>query len=225
MTSEDSAGYSYIDAAPAHTDAYLVDPVRELLAEIGWAPGTKRVFDLGCGNGATAATLATAGYEMTGVDPSVEGIRIARAHHPKLKLELGSAYDDLARTYGRFPAVISLEVVEHVYFPRTYANCIFDLLEPGGTALISTPFHGYWKNLTLAMTGKMDAHFTALWDHGHIKFWSRRTLELLLETSRKYKLNGLEQRIAQRLAERGEGGADVVLLFLDSISSAMNVAL
>jgi 2-polyprenyl-6-hydroxyphenyl methylase/3-demethylubiquinone-9 3-methyltransferase len=27
----------------------------------------------------------------------------------------------------------------------------------------------------------MDAHFTALWDYGHIKFWSRRTLAVLLE--------------------------------------------
>jgi len=27
----------------------------------------------------------------------------------------------------------------------------------------------------------MDNHFTALWDHGHIKFWSFRTLRILLE--------------------------------------------
>ena len=27
----------------------------------------------------------------------------------------------------------------------------------------------------------MDSHFTALWDGGHIKFWSRRTLSLLLD--------------------------------------------
>lgn len=27
---------------------------------------------------------------------------------------------------------------------------------------------------------QLDAHFTALWDHGHIKFWSRRTLGALL---------------------------------------------
>ena len=34
----------------------------------------------------------------------------------------------------------------------------------------------------MALTGKMDAHFTALWDHGHIKFWSMHTLgELLRE--------------------------------------------
>ncbi len=36
--------------------------------------------------------------------------------------------------------------------------------------------------LALALSGRMDAHFTALWDHGHIKFWSKRTLgELLRE--------------------------------------------
>ena len=46
---------------------------------------------------------------------------------------------------------------------------------------MSTPYHGYFKNLTLAITGKMDQHFTALWDHGHIKFWSMPTLTTLLQ--------------------------------------------
>jgi hypothetical protein len=27
----------------------------------------------------------------------------------------------------------------------------------------------------------MDNHFTVLWDHGHIKFWSRSTLTKALE--------------------------------------------
>lgn len=51
----------------------------------------------------------------------------------------------------------------------------------GGAAILSTPYHGYWKNLAMALSGKMDAHFTALWDHGHIKFWSINTLTALLE--------------------------------------------
>jgi 2-polyprenyl-6-hydroxyphenyl methylase/3-demethylubiquinone-9 3-methyltransferase len=49
-------------------------------------------------------------------------------------------------------------------------------LDPGGLAIVSTPYHGYFKNLAMAITGKLDAHFTALWDHGHIKFWSMKTL-------------------------------------------------
>ena len=64
--------------------------------------------------------------------------------------------------------------------PAVLAACVFDLLEPGGTAVISTPFHGYFKNLVLSLTGKMDGHFTPLWDYGHIKFWSIKTLGQLL---------------------------------------------
>jgi 2-polyprenyl-6-hydroxyphenyl methylase/3-demethylubiquinone-9 3-methyltransferase len=60
------------------------------------------------------------------------------------------------------------------------ANCR-RALKPGGALILSTPYHGYWKNLALAVTGKLDDHFTALWDGGHIKFWSRGTLAQLLE--------------------------------------------
>ena len=75
---------------------------------------------------------------------------------------------------------MSLEVVEHIFDPRRYAKAIYDLLDEGGVAIISTPYHSYLKNVALAVSGKMDAHFTALWDYGHIKFWSTKTLHSLL---------------------------------------------
>jgi 2-polyprenyl-6-hydroxyphenyl methylase/3-demethylubiquinone-9 3-methyltransferase len=93
----------------------------------------------------------------------------------------GSSEIDLALKYGQFTVVLSLEVVEHVYAPREYARRVWDLLEPGGMAIISTPYHGYFKNLVMALSGKLDAHFTALWDYGHIKFWSFRTMRTLFE--------------------------------------------
>ena len=43
------------------------------------------------------------------------------------------------------------------------------------------PHHGNLKNCAFALSGKLDAHFSALWDGGHIKFWSRRTLTALLQ--------------------------------------------
>lgn len=119
------------------------------------------------------------GFEVTGVDPSHEGIQQAAQRYPDLRVELGSAYDDLSR-FGKFDAVVSLEVVEHVYNPRKYASTLFDLLKDGGPAVVSTPYHGYAKNVALAVSGALDKHFTALWDHGHIKFWSMRTLAELL---------------------------------------------
>ena len=33
----------------------------------------------------------------------------------------------------------------------------------------------------MALTGRLDKHFTALWHGGHIKFFGRRTLGQLLE--------------------------------------------
>lgn len=90
-----------------------------------------------------------------------------------------SACDDLAGEFGRFDAVASLEVIEHCYWPRRFA-AVLALLKPGGVAIISTPFHGYWKNLALALAGRFDLHWSPLWDGGHIKFWSEATLGTLL---------------------------------------------
>ena len=42
--------------------------------------------------------------------------------------------------------------------------------------IISTPFHGFIKNLLIMFSGKFDDHFSPLWEHGHIKFFTKKTL-------------------------------------------------
>ena len=176
-------GYQYSNAGLSHSHGYLLPAIIKILNNLNLTENKKRLFELGCGNGSVAHNLSRQGWDVTGVDPSEDGIRLAQVNYPDLKLKSGSAYDDLESEYGKFPVVLSLEVVEHVYDPRHYASTVFELLQEGGTAVLSTPYHGYWKNLALALTGQMDKHFTALWDHGHIKFWSMNTLgELLQET-------------------------------------------
>ena len=181
MDTADLSGYRYADSTLNHSHDYLLPTVFRLLDGLNLPADQRRLFELGCGNGSVAHALTRRGWDVTGVDPSTEGIAQANRQYPELKLYTGSAYDELAAQYGQFPVVLSLEVVEHVYFPRQYAATVFSLLQGGGTAILSTPYHGYWKNLALALSGKLDAHFTALWDHGHIKFWSMRTLTALLE--------------------------------------------
>lgn len=177
------SGYGYTDAFAGHAHAYLLPAIEgELRRCLHDTPlAARRVFDLGCGNGSVAAHLTGLGYQVVGVDPSSTGISQANANFPDLDLSVGSAYDPLAEKFGTFPVVLSLEVVEHVYAPRDYARSVSQLTAPGGVALISTPYHSYFKNLALAIAGKMDDHFTALWDHGHIKFWSVKTLSRLFE--------------------------------------------
>lgn len=175
-----SVEYEYRVAGPTWSNHYLWPVLEKEVAALSIAPTGRRAFDLGCGNGATAGFLADRGFEVTGIDTSESGIEVARKSYPNCHFEVGSAYDDLAAKFGRYPLIVSLEVVEHLFDPRRYARNLHNLLEPGGTAIVSTPYHGYLKNVALAVTGKLEGHFTVLWDGGHIKFFSIDTLGRLL---------------------------------------------
>ena len=175
MSNETAIDYHHADAEPPHGHQYLLPPSLKLIEQ----QKPSRVFDLGCGNGSFVKKLGSLGIQAQGVDPSREGIERALGADANLKVEVGSAYEPLAERFGKFPMLVSQEVIGHVYYPKKFARSVAELLEPGGTAIISTPYHGYLKNLALALTGKMDDHFTALWEHGIIKFWSVATLTQL----------------------------------------------
>jgi 2-polyprenyl-6-hydroxyphenyl methylase/3-demethylubiquinone-9 3-methyltransferase len=191
----DTGGYHFGSAIPAHTHEYLLPTLFKLLKEY---PPPCRIFELGCGNGATANVLRGLGYDVTAVDPSVEGIRIAKDNYSGITFAVGSAYDELAKKYGKFRVVVSLEVIEHIFYPRRYAATVADLLAPGGGAIISTPYHGYVKNLVLALLNKWETHMDPLWDYGHIKVWSRSTIgrlfdEVGLRESEFYRVGRIPQ--------------------------------
>ena len=76
--------------------------------------------------------------------------------------------------------LLSTEVIEHVYDPRGFLANAYRMMSPGGYIVVTTPYHGYLKNLVMAVTGRMDKHFTVLWDNGHIKFWSEKTLRQVM---------------------------------------------
>jgi hypothetical protein len=57
--------------------------------------------------------------------------------------------------------------------PHAFAKTFLGLIAPGGVGFLSTPYNSYIKNLALAASGRMERHFTALWDGGHIKFLDR----------------------------------------------------
>jgi 2-polyprenyl-6-hydroxyphenyl methylase/3-demethylubiquinone-9 3-methyltransferase len=173
-----NSGCEYQDASPTWANAYLWPELKKIIAE--HSVSRRRAFDLGCGNGATANMLYELGFDVTGIDLSESGIALGRRSFPHLKLDVGNVYDDLVGTYGQFPLVVSLEVIEHCFNPRLFAKTFYNLIAAGGVGVLSTPYHGYWKNLALAVAGNWDKHLTALWQGGHVKFFSVKTLGALL---------------------------------------------
>jgi cyclopropane fatty-acyl-phospholipid synthase-like methyltransferase len=108
--------------------------VDELSARL---PAGARVLDLGCGNGAKIARLATR-FEVVGVDLSERQLSLARANVP----EATFVHGDLAEldfTPGSFEAITALYSLVHV--PREDHQALFERigrwLEPGGLFLTS----------------------------------------------------------------------------------------
>jgi len=174
-----STEYRYKSTEATCSNKYLWPAVQKILSQN--LKYKKRVFEIGCGNGATANMLSQLGYEVIGIDPSKTGVQVAKKEYPHIQFFEGDAHEGLSKKYGIFPVVISLEVIEHCYYPRKFAKTFYDLLTEDGIGIISTPYHGYLKYLAIAILGKMDNHLTALWDGGHVKFWSENTLTSLLK--------------------------------------------
>jgi 2-polyprenyl-3-methyl-5-hydroxy-6-metoxy-1,4-benzoquinol methylase len=146
--------------------------------------GVDTICDLGCGNGYLTGRLAELGYTVVGIDASVSGLKVARQNYPAAKFvhSIINGKLESRAELERFDLVVSSDVIEHLYRPSELVKDALSLLKPNGQFLIGTPYHGYLKNLVLSLSGRMDAHFTALDEAGHIKFFSVQTLSRLLHS-------------------------------------------
>jgi 2-polyprenyl-3-methyl-5-hydroxy-6-metoxy-1,4-benzoquinol methylase len=158
---------------------YIAPRILELLKQLN----VKRVLDLGAGNGALCAQIASESYEVAGVEYDKAGVELARKSHPEIPFYNFGVQDDPTKLLSHeqlFDAVVSTEVIEHLFSPHLLPIYAKGVLKQGGYLIITTPYHGYLKNLALAIFDKWDHHHTVLWHGGHIKFWSRATLTQLL---------------------------------------------
>ena len=122
----------------------------------------RRVVDIGCGNGALCRELADRGYEVVGCEPSAESLHFAQRGAPGLVFHrLGVDDDPSVIGNESFDVAIATGVIEHVVKPLNLPRFAKQLLRPGGHLIISTPCHGYLKNLILALANsgtRISAH-------------------------------------------------------------------
>lgn len=171
--------YGYPDNSPCHMVKYLEQPLMSLLDK----NTNTSILDLGCGNGFWVNYLLSHGFNAYGIDASAQGIALADQINPgRFFLHDLSVPGLPGQLDGiKFDTIISTEVIEHLYDPFAFVSLCRDVLsETRGELIISTPYHGYLKNLTLSIFNKWDSHISPLWQGGHIKFWSVKTLTQLL---------------------------------------------
>jgi len=156
------------------------------------APAAARILDLGCGTGATTASLRGFG-PVLGLDVGREAL--VRARERNLPVVRSSAAR-LPVPPGAFDVVVALDVLEHLDDDVAAAREIRLALAPGGLLLATVPAYSWlWSNHDIAL--------------GHRRRYARRQLLEVLERAGfdvercSYVMSAiLPAAAAVRLAER-----------------------
>ncbi|MCR8561914.1 class I SAM-dependent methyltransferase [Mucilaginibacter sp. BJC16-A38] len=174
----DYIDYGYHSDAPTHNFSYQLNDLVAMLDK----DRNKYILDLGCGNGYLVNYLLTLGYNAYGTDASEKGIGIAQKTNPDRFFVQDLSSDALPAQLQNIPfdTIITTEVIEHLYNPQAFIEFCKLQLKPGAEIIVTTPYHGYLKNLMLSIFNKWDQHLNPLWLGGHIKLWSRKTLSKVL---------------------------------------------
>lgn len=95
---------------------------------------TRKVLDIGCGEGTFLRAARARGWQTVGVEMS-------RATISDADLEIYETIDDVEKKHGEnsFSAITFWHVLEHLENPRQSLKEIYELLAPGGKLLLAVP--------------------------------------------------------------------------------------
>lgn len=170
--------YGYHSDTITHNFNYMLGPLLNLLDK----GKNTCILDVGCGNGYLVNYLISLGYNAYGTDASEKGIAIAKQTHTDRFFVQDISTDKLPAElqHLQFDTIIATEVIEHLYDPEDFIAFCKQALDGKGEIILSTPYHGYLKNLVLSLFNKWDTHLDPFWVGGHIKLWSKATLSRLV---------------------------------------------
>jgi len=140
----------------------------------------QRVLDFGCNIGGASRIFAAAGHVVTGVDISDSAVNSAQARVPEARFKRIDSEACLPFEDRSFDVCFCSEVIEHLFDVQRFVSEIKRVLADDGLFLITTPFHGWIKNL-LVVTTNFEGHFAV--DGGHIRFFTERSMRNCLQAA------------------------------------------
>jgi 2-polyprenyl-3-methyl-5-hydroxy-6-metoxy-1,4-benzoquinol methylase len=160
--------YGAMDASPR------VDLAERLPA------GARRVLDVGCSQGASAAALRAAGVaEITGIEPDSGDAGVAARVYDRVVVarlsDVREAWD------GAFDAILFGDVLEHLADPSDALATVRPWLSPEGRVIASVPNAGNGSVIADLLRGRWDYVPYSTLSGTHLRFFTRRSVADLFE--------------------------------------------
>lgn len=145
-------------------------------------PGTRRVLDVGCGNGATSAVAKrTLGLELAvGVEPFESSAALAAEHLDHVIVGDIEEMEGLGYPDGTFDCIICADVLEHLRDPWAVLRSLARYLAPGGALLVSLPNLGHIRPIIKILTDRFEYEEHGILDRTHLRFFTRHTMIKML---------------------------------------------
>lgn len=143
--------------------------------------GPNKILELGCGEGRTLLSARSQGKasEIAGIDiiPPTESTGL-------LDRYIQGDIDTLEIPYpeGYFDILICADLLEHLVDPWRVLKRLSTLLKPGGQIVASIPnARNYLLFVQIFIMGRFEYKQEGLFDRGHIRFFCKRDINLLVE--------------------------------------------
>jgi SAM-dependent methyltransferase len=137
------------------------------------------VLDVGCSDGQFGALARQLGHRVTGVDlVKHEGVAERLDEFIEADVSLGLPSDT-----GSYRVIVAGDILEHVTDPQMLLRSMAAHLEPGGEILVSVPNFAHWYPRGRVALGRFDYDQRGPLDHGHVRFFTRKSFERLVAAS------------------------------------------
>jgi len=153
-------------------------------------PGCRRVLDVGCSQGASAAALRAAGVvEITGVEPDAGDAAVAARVYDRVLVVYLS---DIREAWGgTFDAILFGDVLEHLADPSDALAAVRPWLSPAGRVIASVPNAGNGSVIADLLGGRWDYVPYSTLSGTHLRFFTRASVARLFEAC-DYEVESVE---------------------------------
>ena len=99
-----------------------------------------KILDIGCGGGLLSEPMKRLGADVTGIDASINNIKVAKLHssQSKLKINYLCTSPENLNSQNKFDIILNMEIVEHVEDVEFFLKSCSKFLKRNGLMYVAT---------------------------------------------------------------------------------------